>query len=688
MNNQNNRSASNNVEVLTRLCELVEQACIDIAPTYAEYMPMAFAIANDCGEAGRSLFHRLCRISHKYNPNNADKIFTDALKGGNGANGIGSVFYLAERAGVDLGEFRGKIQIPQPPLYVFRERARTYYTDFSANNNYEGKNGYWGQKTASEIQKNPKTYQGFGISDDTERDPSNDDVELPYESEFSSTPAPFAENQWSSFLQRIVNCGEDKAQQDMLLLGTIAAFGATICSFSEIKYGHKSIYPCLQVFVLAPAASGKGAINWIRQLVMPFHKEKLTRYEAALAQYKVELRNWSNEGRQRDESLRPIAPRLVLFFVAGNNSGTGIQENIIDNGGYGFIIEAEADVLTSAIQADYGQWSHLLRKAHDHEFLSYNRRKDHEYRECDLIRLTVVICGTPKQLVELIPGAENGLFSRQLFYYMPPLDDFKNMLGKDMNKDYTYEFRKWGERWKKVIDAISSSISNISFLPSEEQGNALYKCMSQFFHHAGVAHGSSMRSSVVRLPINLLRMMNVVALMRALDELLMEADEKILDEKLHNISSVLLHLDGLHPAPGVKAENIKDGIVSSFVLTINDEDFSAILGMAETFYRHAEHALLSMPLDSMRERKVSPKERFLTRLPMTFSRKEYLEIGDEEGLKAKQCDYMVNQLVEKETLLRTGHGAYSFREGKRPSIDASDLVSGENSPTSPENNTL
>jgi hypothetical protein len=68
MNNQNNQGASSNVEVLTRLCELVEQACIDIAPTYAEYMPMAFAIANDCGEAGRSLFHRLCRISHKYNP--------------------------------------------------------------------------------------------------------------------------------------------------------------------------------------------------------------------------------------------------------------------------------------------------------------------------------------------------------------------------------------------------------------------------------------------------------------------------------------------------------------------------------------------------------------------------------------------------------------------------------------------
>jgi hypothetical protein len=122
---------------------------------------------------------------------------------------------------------------------------------------------------------------------------------------------------------------------------------------------------------------------------------------------------WINEGKKREESTKPTPPKLELFFIAGNNSGTGIQKNIIDNDGCGLIIEPEADVLASAIQAEYGQWSHLLRKAHDHEFLSYNRRKDHEYRECDLIRLSVVICGTPNQLVRLIPGAENGLFSRQ-----------------------------------------------------------------------------------------------------------------------------------------------------------------------------------------------------------------------------------------------------------------------------------
>lgn len=49
------------IESLCRLCEAVETAGADIAPTYAEYVQLAFAIATDCGEAGREFFHRLCR---------------------------------------------------------------------------------------------------------------------------------------------------------------------------------------------------------------------------------------------------------------------------------------------------------------------------------------------------------------------------------------------------------------------------------------------------------------------------------------------------------------------------------------------------------------------------------------------------------------------------------------------------
>ena len=53
------------IESLRLLTEAVETAGADIAPTYAEYVQLAFALATDCREAGREFFHRLCRISAK-----------------------------------------------------------------------------------------------------------------------------------------------------------------------------------------------------------------------------------------------------------------------------------------------------------------------------------------------------------------------------------------------------------------------------------------------------------------------------------------------------------------------------------------------------------------------------------------------------------------------------------------------
>ena len=97
---------------LERLVAAIEKQGANIAPTYQEYMPIAFAIANDCGEAGRTFFHRICRMSEKYVSTEAEYFLVDeglyaarpdhALKGGNGRNGLGSVFHLADLAGVKL----------------------------------------------------------------------------------------------------------------------------------------------------------------------------------------------------------------------------------------------------------------------------------------------------------------------------------------------------------------------------------------------------------------------------------------------------------------------------------------------------------------------------------------------------------------------------------------------------------
>ena len=89
----------NELESLRRLTEAVETAKADIAPTYIEYVHLAFAIATDCGEEGRDFFHRLCRVSAKYQREHAERIFSNALTANHGDMHLGTVFYLAEAAG-------------------------------------------------------------------------------------------------------------------------------------------------------------------------------------------------------------------------------------------------------------------------------------------------------------------------------------------------------------------------------------------------------------------------------------------------------------------------------------------------------------------------------------------------------------------------------------------------------------
>ena len=91
-----------NIESLRLITEAVETAGADIAPSYAEYVQLAFAIATDCGEAGREFFHRLCRISAKYQREHAERMFSNALIKQHGEIHLGTAFHLAESTGVKI----------------------------------------------------------------------------------------------------------------------------------------------------------------------------------------------------------------------------------------------------------------------------------------------------------------------------------------------------------------------------------------------------------------------------------------------------------------------------------------------------------------------------------------------------------------------------------------------------------
>lgn len=87
-------------EAVKMAIELIEGSCLDIAYSYAEYFSLALSFANAFGEKGRPLFHRVCAISEKYDYDDADYRYSNALETGGNAHTLGTFYYLCERVGL------------------------------------------------------------------------------------------------------------------------------------------------------------------------------------------------------------------------------------------------------------------------------------------------------------------------------------------------------------------------------------------------------------------------------------------------------------------------------------------------------------------------------------------------------------------------------------------------------------
>ena len=252
---------------LSKLVEAVRTAHADIAPTYAEYVQLAFAIATDCGEAGRSDFISLCEPSPKFNALHANKLFSSALRTGNQNVHLGTAFHLAKLAGVEIGfKFQG---FTKP--FSSHTRVSTY-------------------NTADTVDQAHET---------SDRETEANDAPLHIGSEpYTSLPRLVPGYPWPSLLRDILGFTDNAEQRDILLLTALTALGATLGKTVRCLYGMHWIYPCIQLFVIAPPASGKGIMAWLRKFIEPIHREIRQQVDLAMKQYRQDLAAYHALGKE------------------------------------------------------------------------------------------------------------------------------------------------------------------------------------------------------------------------------------------------------------------------------------------------------------------------------------------------------------------------------------------------------
>jgi hypothetical protein len=115
----------NDIETIT---QRIETTNTDIAPNYADWRDLGFALADALGEVGRTYYHRLSRFYPKYNQTETDKQYNKCRKAHGHGVTIKTLYHLAKQANIDISTF-----VPPAPKVkkqtISPERAKSCKTN-------------------------------------------------------------------------------------------------------------------------------------------------------------------------------------------------------------------------------------------------------------------------------------------------------------------------------------------------------------------------------------------------------------------------------------------------------------------------------------------------------------------------------------------------------------------------------
>ena len=550
---------------IEQLVTAVESASSDIAPDYASWRDLGFALADALGESGRSYFHRLSRFYPGYDEREADKQFTACLKSKGSGITINTLFHLAKQSGILLRN-------PVKP-YNVKERI-------SPNSSPEE------SSESSELEESPMPTFSQDI--------------------YSLLP---------SFLTQIINKAKNFEDADLLLLGSLTALSACLPNISG-NYAEREVFPNLFLFVAAQASAGKGRLTLCRHLIKPIHDSLKKNYAAEMEEYRHLQNEYVQDKKNREP---PVEPPIKTLLIPANSSSTSVYQVLNDNGGVGLIFETEGDTLANSFKSDYGNFSDGFRKAFHHEMISYTRRKDREFVELTKPRLSAMLSGTPKQILSLIPDAENGLFSRFIFYNMNLRLEWRDVFSQSTDTLDDYFIRlgfQFFEFYQKLQQAEPIRFS----LSASQQAQ-----FNQFFGDVQLEYANLFGT-------------DIIASVRRLG---------LISFRLAMILTALRLMDGKDIAP---------------VIVCDDIDFNNVLCMARVLIQHAAHVFAKLPTtepDTSKSNTTILCQKFFDLLPSEFNRSTYLSVAERLHISPKTAEKYLRKLCTSGQLQHLAYGSYT-----------------------------
>ncbi len=87
---------------INNVVDQLEQRQLDITNDYSNWIKIGFALTDALGEGGRKYFHRISKLSSKYESAPCDKQFDKCLKANGSGTTAKTLFFLAKQYGIDV----------------------------------------------------------------------------------------------------------------------------------------------------------------------------------------------------------------------------------------------------------------------------------------------------------------------------------------------------------------------------------------------------------------------------------------------------------------------------------------------------------------------------------------------------------------------------------------------------------
>ena len=354
-------------------------------------------------------------------------------------------------------------------------------------------------------------------------------------------------------------------------------------------------------------------MEWSKYLGQTIHDRLIEQSGNERSAYELELEKYDNLPRAiKQSAVKPILPKRRMFFIPGNSSNSALTQALAENNNSGIIFENEADTMANTAKQDWGDSSDLFRKAFHHETVSLCRRKDNEYIEIKNPHMAIVMSGTPNQLKRILPDAENGLYSRYMYYAFEDMGGFKNPFESNSQNDYIGFFKQKGSVVSGYYQHLQNRTQSIVFKLTEEQAFRFINYFDAMLHKNRVLVGHDFDASVKRMGIIHFRIAMILTVLRYFE---VDLTERVTPS---------------HP-------------LSTNTLVCSDQDFETALTIVTTLEKHAIAIYNNMDNNGLKGNKLA----FYEKLPQKFDRQCYLKVAAELGINPKNAEYIIGQFQPK-----------------------------------------